>query len=100
MSEKMHVEAMSLADATELMRTSCAVTEAQAYKEARRGTEDPGYFAYTLGKLEIIKLREDVRRTEGAGFDLQKFHDRFLQAGLVPISIIRREITGKDGLEL
>lgn len=99
-SEKMHVEGMSLADATSMMKQSCAVTEAQAYKEARRGTEDPGYYCYTLGKLEIIKLREDVKQAEGSQFSLQSFHDRFLASGLVPISIIRREILGRDGPEL
>jgi len=99
-SVKMHVFGMSLPEATELMRNSCAVTEAQAYKEARRGTADPGYFCYSLGKLEILKLREDVEKAEGTGFSLQNFHDRFLEAGLVPISIIRREILGRDGPEL
>ncbi len=93
---KMHVEGVNLADATRTMREACAIPEVQAYREARRGTEDPGYFCYALGKLEILKLREDVRKEEGATFSLQRFHDRFLAAGLVPIMIIRRELLGRD----
>jgi uncharacterized protein (DUF885 family) len=99
-SIKMHVEGMTLEEATATMRDRCAVPEAEAYKEARRGTEDPGYYSYTLGKLEIQKLRRDVEAAEGATFSLQHFHDRFLSAGLVPISIIRREILGQDGPSL
>lgn len=99
-SIRMHVLGMSLDDATKTMREKCAVPDAEAYKEARRGTGDPGYFSYTLGKLEIQKLRKDVEAEEGASFSLQHFHDRFLSAGLVPIAIIRREILGHDGPSL
>ncbi len=91
-SVKMHVQGQSLADAATAMRERCAISEVQAYREARRGTEDPGYFCYTLGKLEIIKLRNDVMLKEGDMFSLQHFHDRFLAAGLIPIKIIRREL--------
>jgi uncharacterized protein (DUF885 family) len=99
-SIRMHVQGMTLEEATAAMRDRCAVPESEAYKEARRGTEDPGYYSYTLGKLEIQKLRRDVEAAEGANFSLQHFHDRFLSAGLVPISIIRREILGQDGPSL
>jgi len=93
----MHTGGMSLADATKLMGEECFQPASVAYKEARRGTADPGYFSYTLGKLEILKLRDDVRAQEGAKFSLARFHDRFLGAGLVPIAVIRREIMGRDG---
>jgi uncharacterized protein (DUF885 family) len=99
-SVRMHVEGQSLANATTAMRENCSIGEVQAYREARRGTEDPGYFCYTLGKLEILKLREDVKQEEGVNFSLQRFHDRVLGAGLVPITIIRREILGRDGPSL
>jgi uncharacterized protein (DUF885 family) len=91
---------MSPEEATKTMKESCYIPDAEAFKEARRGTEDPGYFSYTLGKLEILKLREDVRRKEGDKFSLQSFHDRFQSAGLVPINIIRREMLGQDGPSL
>ena len=99
-SIKMHVQGMSLDDAVKTMKESCLVPDAEAFKEARRGVEDPGYFSYTLGKLEILKLRADVEAIEGEKYTLQKFHDRFLSAGLVPVNIIRREILGKDGPSL
>jgi uncharacterized protein (DUF885 family) len=99
-SIKMHVQGMSLEDAVKTMKDRCAVPDAEAFKEARRGVEDPGYFSYTVGKLEILKLREDVKAKEGASFSLQSFHDRFLGAGLVPVNIIRREILGEDGPSL
>jgi uncharacterized protein (DUF885 family) len=96
-SISMHTGKMTLDEATRMMKESCFQPDSVAYKEARRGTADPGYYSYTLGKLEILKLREDLRKQEGKDFSLARFHDSFLNAGLVPISVIRREILGKDG---
>jgi len=79
------------------MAEQCFQPKDVAYKEARRGTSDPGYFSYTLGKLMIQKLRADTAAKEGFAFTLAHFHDRFENAGLVPIKIIRREIIGTDG---
>jgi uncharacterized protein (DUF885 family) len=93
----MHIKGMSLADAAKMMADRCFQPPPVAYKEARRGTVDPGYFSYTLGKLMILKLRADVQAKEGDSFTLAHFHDRFLNAGLVPIKIIRREIMHADG---
>jgi uncharacterized protein (DUF885 family) len=92
----MHTQGMTLAQATDMMETQCFQPPDVAPKEARRGTSDPGYYSYTLGKLEILKLRADVQAAEGKSFTLARFHDRFLSAGLVPIAVIRREILGKD----
>jgi hypothetical protein len=50
-----------------------------------------------LGKLMILKLREDVRKQQGAAFDLGEFHDAFLKQGAVPIKLIRRAMLGSDG---
>jgi uncharacterized protein (DUF885 family) len=96
-SIEMHTGQITLDQATALMEQQCFQSTAVAPKEARRGTSDPGYFSYTLGKLEILKLRDDMQKKEGANFSLTRFHDRFLNAGLVPIAIIRREMTGQDG---
>jgi len=52
---------------------------------------------YTLGKLEILKLRADYQQKLGAQFSLQDYHDRFLRAGTPPIKIMRRELMGADG---
>jgi len=64
--------------------------------EAKRGTSDPTYLYYTLGKLEIMKLRSDVQRKQGAAFSLQKFHDDFLRQGFPPIKIIRQAMLGDN----
>jgi uncharacterized protein (DUF885 family) len=64
--------------------------------ETKRGTADPTYLYYTLGKLEILKLRADVEKKEGQDFSLQHFHDEFLRQGFPPIAIIRRAMLGDD----
>ena len=62
--------------------------------ETKRGTSDATYLYYTLGKLQIMKLREDLNKKQGAAFSLQKFHDDFLSQGYPPIAILRRAMLG------
>ena len=62
--------------------------------ETKRGTADPTYLYYTLGKLQIIRLREDLRRKQGAAFTLGKFHDAFMSQGYPPIAIVRQALLG------
>jgi uncharacterized protein (DUF885 family) len=64
--------------------------------ETKRGTADPTYLYYTLGKLQIMKLREDLRKKQGAAFSLGKFHDDFMSQGYPPIAIVRRALLGGD----
>jgi hypothetical protein len=64
--------------------------------ETKRGTSDPTYLYYTLGKLEILKLRADVEAKQGKAFTLQRFHDSFMQQGFAPIKIVRRAMLGDD----
>jgi uncharacterized protein (DUF885 family) len=64
--------------------------------ETKRGTADPTYLYYTLGKLEILKLREDVMKKEGAAFSLEQFHNNFMKQGFPPIKIVRRAMLGND----
>jgi uncharacterized protein (DUF885 family) len=64
--------------------------------ETKRGTADPTYLYYTLGKLQIMKLREDLRKKQGAAFSLGKFHDDFMSQGYPPIAIVRRALLGND----
>jgi uncharacterized protein (DUF885 family) len=58
--------------------------------ETKRGTSDALYLYYTLGKLEITKLREDVKAKQGAAFNLQQFHDDLMRQGFAPIKVIRK----------
>ncbi len=67
-----------------------------AERETKRGTSDPTYLVYTLGKLEILKLREDYRKKVGSQFSLEQFHDSFMQQGGVPIKLIRHAMLGEN----
>jgi len=71
-------------------------THEVALRETKRGTSDPTYLVYTLGKLQILKLREDYRKTKGSDFSLLEFHDTLMKQGVVPIKIIRRTMLGND----
>ena len=64
--------------------------------ETKRGTADALYLYYTLGKLEILKLRADVQKKEGAAFSLQQFHDDFMRQGTAPIKVIRKAMLHDD----
>jgi uncharacterized protein (DUF885 family) len=64
--------------------------------ETKRGTGDPTYLYYTLGKLEILKLREDVKKKRGAAFSLEEFHNDFMKQGFPPIKIVRQALLGDD----
>jgi uncharacterized protein (DUF885 family) len=64
--------------------------------ETKRGTGDPTYLYYTLGKLEIMKLRADVKAKQGSAFSLQQFHDDFMRQGFAPIKVIRKAMLGND----
>ncbi len=64
--------------------------------EAKRGTSDALYLYYTLGKLEIMKLREDVRQRRGASFSLENFHNDLMRQGLAPIKIVRKTMLHDD----
>jgi uncharacterized protein (DUF885 family) len=96
-SIEMHTKGKSVDDAMQIFMKECGSPEPEARREAYRGTRDPGYINYTVGKLEILKLRDDYRAKMGDKFSLTEFHDRLLAAGLVPIKIIRREMMGEDG---
>jgi uncharacterized protein (DUF885 family) len=58
--------------------------------ETKRGTSDALYLYYTLGKLEIMKLRADLQQREGSSFSLEHFHDDFMRQGFAPIKVIRK----------
>ena len=64
--------------------------------ETKRGTGDPTYLYYTLGKLEIMKLREDMKKKQGAAFNLEQFHDAFMRQGFAPIKVIRKAMLGNS----
>jgi len=94
-SVKTHCQGMKLDDATKFFMNNWYQGEKPSYQEALRGTFDPGYLFYTIGKLEIMKLRTDYEKQEGANFSLKKFHDEVLNHGMPQIRLLR-EVMLKD----
>ncbi len=93
---QMHTGKMSIAEAKEFFVKEGYQSAKVAEIEAKRGTADPTYLYYTLGKLQILKLREDYKKKTGAGFTLLKFHDEFMGQGFPPIAVVRKAMMG-DG---
>lgn len=94
-SIKLHTQGMSVADAAKFFHENCYYESKPSMAEAMRGTFDPGYLNYSLGKLEILKLRADYKAQEGQAFSLEKFHNEMLNHGMPPIRLLR-EILLKD----
>jgi uncharacterized protein (DUF885 family) len=93
---EMHTGKMSIEEAEDFFQKEGYQSKALAIVETKRGAGDPTYLYYTLGKLEIMKLREDLQKKEGAAFSLEKFHDDFLRQGFPPIKIVREALLGDD----
>jgi uncharacterized protein (DUF885 family) len=93
---QMHTGNMTYDQAVEFFQKEGYQPKETAAVEAKRGAGDPTYLYYTLGKLEIMKLRTDLMKKQGSGFSLQKFHDEFLSQGFPPIVVIREAMLGND----
>ncbi|HEY3627954.1 MAG TPA: DUF885 domain-containing protein [Terracidiphilus sp.] len=93
---QMHTGKMTTDEAIEFFQKEGYQSKETAVVETKRGTGDPTYLYYTLGKLEIMKLREDLKAKEGASFSLEKFHDEFLKQGFPPIKIVRQAMLGDN----
>lgn len=89
-SIKMHCDDMTVEEATKFFQDNCYYQEQPARQEAVRGTYDPGYLHYTLGKLMILKLRRDWQQQEGTAYSLQRFHDTLLDQGSPPLPLLRQ----------
>ncbi|MFP5210965.1 MAG: DUF885 family protein, partial [Acidobacteriota bacterium] len=93
---QMHTGNTTLDQAEEFFQKEGYQSKEVAVVETKRGAGDPTYLYYTLGKLEIMKLRADVEKREGAAFSLEKFHDDFLRQGFPPVKIVREAMLGDD----
>jgi len=93
---QMHTGDMTYDQAVEFFQKEGYQPRETAIVEAKRGAGDPTYLYYTLGKLEIMKLRADLMKKQGTAFSLQKFHDDFLSQGFPPIKIVREAMLGDD----
>jgi uncharacterized protein (DUF885 family) len=93
---EMHTGKMTREQAVEFFVKEGYQVRPVAEKEAKRGTSDPTYLVYTLGKLQILKLRADYKNLKGAQYTLQRFHDAFLAQGYPPVKLVRRALLGND----
>jgi uncharacterized protein (DUF885 family) len=94
---KMHTQGMTVDEATKLFETQGHQPRPVAVEEAKRGAGDPLYGYYTMGKLMILKLRDDYKALQGASYSLQGFHDAFIKLGPLPLPLIRRAMLGEIG---
>jgi uncharacterized protein (DUF885 family) len=88
-SIRMHTQGLSLDGATRFFQANAYMEELPAQREATRGTFDPGYLNYTLGKLLIYKLRADWQAEQGDAYSLKAFHDELLSHGGPPVPLLR-----------
>jgi hypothetical protein len=90
----LHTKGMTVAESERLFREQAYQDPGNARQQAARGTYDPAYLNYTLGKLMLRKLREDWTSTRGGRNAWHDFHDRFLSYGGPPIPLVRRAMVG------
>ena len=84
-------------EATKAFETQAHQPHPVAVSEAKRGTSDALYGYYTIGKLMILKLRDDYKAKMGPQYSLQKFHDTFISLGPLPLPLIRKAMLGEVG---
>jgi len=83
---KLHTQGMTVEEGAKVFVERCFQQPANGFEEARRGAYNPTYLYYTLGKLEIQKLRDEYRQKKGAS--LNQFHDAFVAQGALPIPLV------------
>jgi uncharacterized protein (DUF885 family) len=93
---EMHTGKMTYQQGIDFFVNEGYQTRETGTRETRRGTADPTYMYYTLGKLQILKLREDYRKLRGSQYSLEEFHDRLLSQGYPPLKIVRKSMLGND----
>jgi uncharacterized protein (DUF885 family) len=85
----LHTHGWTVERATRFIQQNAYYEEKPAHEEAVRGTYDPGYLSYSLGKLQLLALRDEYQRRQGKAFTMQRFHDAALAQGMLPISELR-----------
>jgi uncharacterized protein (DUF885 family) len=85
---------MTMDQSRRMFLEQCWQDEGNARQQSARGTYDPAYLNYTMGKLMIRKLRQDWTASRGGRDSWKAFHDKFLSYGGPPIPLVRREMMG------
>jgi uncharacterized protein DUF885 len=96
----LHTKGMSVQESERMFREEAFQDPGNARQQAARGTYDPAYLNYTMGKLMIRKLREDWTRNRGGREAWHQFHDQFLSYGGPPVPLVRRAMVGDGGSPL
>jgi len=91
-----HTDGMTVDQGTQFFMRNAYMGETPSRIEAERGTFDPTYLVYTVGKLAIMKLRDDYKRDHHDDFSLQEFHDRLLSNGNAPLWVHRQMLLPGD----
>jgi len=94
---RMHTRGMTMPEAEAFFVTEGYQSRPAARSETKRGTSDPTYGYYTMGKLMILKLRDDYRAKMGERFSLREFHDSFIKLGPLPLPLVRKSMLGETG---
>jgi uncharacterized protein (DUF885 family) len=94
---RMHTRGMTMAQAEEFFVKEAYQPPPTARSETKRGTSDATYGYYTMGKLMILKLRDDYKARAGDQYSLQRFHDSFIKLGPLPLPLIRKAMLGEVG---
>ena len=97
---KLHAEDMSVEQGVRLFQSEAHLEESSARREAERGTFDPTYLVYSVGKLMLLKLRQDYKQQQGKAFSLRTFHDTLLGNGTAPFWLHRQLMLGADSGDL
>ena len=97
---KLHAEDMSVEQGVRFFREEAFMEELSARREAERGTFDPTYLVYSVGKLMLLKLRQDVKQQEGKNFSLKNFHDTLLSNGTAPFWLHRQLMLGPESTDV
>jgi uncharacterized protein (DUF885 family) len=93
---RMHSGSMTIEEANAFFENEGYQTKSNAVREVKRGTSDPTYLMYTLGKLQIQKLRSDWTKRQPELPKPNVFHDLFMQQGVAPVKVIRRALLHND----
>ena len=91
---RLHVQDWSVEQGVRFFRDECFMEEGGARREAERGTFDPTYLVYSLGKLMLLKLRHDYQEQQGAKYSLRAFHDQLLGNGTATFGVHRQLMLG------
>jgi uncharacterized protein (DUF885 family) len=92
---RMHTDGMTMDQARQFFIKEGYMETANADRETKRGTMDPTYLVYTLGKLQILSLRDDYKKAMGDKYSLKDFHDGFLAQGCPPVKLVRQAMLGQ-----